>query len=370
MEVQTFALSPFPFRVGRSPGLSLTLPRQTVSGVHAEFVQCDDTIVVRDLRSTNGTFVNGRRLHGEKALRVDDVVQFADAPFRVLEQSQNVPSNTYCKDAKDQALALVQFGRLLTGRNLVSSFQPIIDLKTQQILAYESLARSRVVGLETPDVMFSAAAELDSSEELSRLLRQVAVEQSSGFEQMPHLFLNTHPSELSTTELLESCFELRRMTPRQKITIEIHEGAITQLADMLALRRGLDEIDISLAFDDFGSGQARIAELAEVRPKYIKFDRSMIQSLDQADSSRRRLVRSLVLMVEDLGVIPLAEGAETEGEHLACLDLGFQLAQGYYYGRPMPASYHRSQAREHGTAIGMTPPEISPADNTRPSATT
>ena len=62
MEVQSFAISPFPFRVGRRPGLSLTLPRHTVSGLHAEFDTRGTQLLVRDLGSTNGTLLNNYRL--------------------------------------------------------------------------------------------------------------------------------------------------------------------------------------------------------------------------------------------------------------------------------------------------------------------
>lgn len=341
MEVQSFAISPFPFRVGRRPGLSLTLPRHTVSGLHAEFDTRGTQLLVRDLGSTNGTFVNGNRLRGEAIVRENDVVQLADAPFRIGQQVSELPSSTYCKNACDHALALVQFDHLLSGEPLVPAYQPIVNIQTRQVMAYEALARSRVVGLETPDVMFNAAAEFDSTAELSRLLRQIAVDCSSSFEQLPHLFLNTHPVELTSEDLIESCRQLRRLSPRQKITIEIHEAVVTSTSQMVALRRALEAIDMTLAFDDFGSGQARIAELAEVRPEYIKFDRSIVKNLDLADGSRLRLMHNLVSMVCELGITPLAEGIETPGEHSACIDAGFQLAQGYLYGRPQNVSHYR-----------------------------
>ncbi|MFN7291976.1 MAG: EAL domain-containing protein, partial [Pirellula sp.] len=53
---------------------------------------------------------------------------------------------------------------------------------------------------------------------------------------------------------------------------------------------------------------------------------------------RVNLIRSIVQIVLDLNVVPLAEGIETEAEAKVCLELGFQLAQGYYFGRPSPPS--------------------------------
>lgn len=337
---RAFTLSKLPFRVGRKSGLSLTLPRNTVSGLHAEFFETDQALFIRDLASTNGTFVNGTRLVGQCELRDGDLVQFADVPFRLSRSLANRPSHTRSKDACDQALAIVQIDRLFTGRAVIPYYQPIVDIRSNRLVAFEVLARSRLVGLETANFMFTAAAQLGLSAALSEKLRHIAVEEGVWFDEAPHLFLNTHPCEVQVETLLESCQELRRLNPHQRITIEIHEAAITQVNEMVALRHGLDAIDMKLAFDDFGAGQARIVELAAVRPQFIKFDRSMIQNLDAADLSRRRLVANLVSMVAELGIVPLAECVETAEECAACIEAGFVLSQGFYHGKPMPASHY------------------------------
>lgn len=340
-ESRSIPLSPLPFRVGRRSELSLTLSRPTVSGLHAEFVVVDRKLILRDLNSTNGTFVNGDRLRGERELQDHDMIQFADAPFRLHHCASDSPSQTVNTDVCNQALAMVQFDSLITGKAVIPHYQPIVELATGRLRAYEALARSRLVGLEMPLFMFTAAEELGLTNELTQMLRRVSVEESFLFVDLPHLFLNTHPCELdSVKNLLDSCEELRRLTPHQRITIEIHEGAIAQVAEMVALCKGLKTLEMTLAFDDFGAGQARIAELAEVCPQYIKFDRCMIQDLDAAEPSRRRVVASLVKMAHDLGAIPLAEGVETQGERDACIDSGFVLSQGYFHGKPLPAAQH------------------------------
>lgn len=338
-ESRDFLVSPLPFKVGRKNGLSLTLPRSTVSSIHAELFERNGSLWVRDLQSTNGTFVNGDRLESERELQDNDLVQFADVPFRLKNSAANHPSRTRNQDACDRALALVQFDRLISGAAVVPHFQPIVDLRTNKLVAFEALARSRLVGLETPDYMFTAAAELGLTRELTQMLRRVAVNDSCLLGDLPHLFLNTHPCEVEDGSLLASCEELRKAAPQHKITIEIHEAAIAHIDEMVALRKGLEEIDMSLAFDDFGAGQARIVELSEVRPQYVKFDRSIIRNLDVADTPRQRVMSSLVAMVREVGIIPLCEGVETAEESAACLEAGFELSQGYFHGRPMSTAH-------------------------------
>ena len=340
-ESRWIPLSPLPFRVGRRAGSALTLAHQTVSGLHAEIDVRNQKLFVTDLSSTNGTFINGCQLIGQRELFDNDLIQFAEVAFRVVRRLPEMEAHTQCANASDTALALVQFDRLLDRGALTPHFQPIVDLSTNQAIAYESLARSRFVGLETPEFMFAAAAQLGRVSELTHLMRRKAIEASGLFPTPPHLFLNTHPSEGANRAFVESCAQLRTISPLQRLTIELHEAAITQVGEMAELRDGLAALDITLAFDDFGVGQHRLAELAEVRPHYLKFDRSLVRRLNAADTSRTRVIRGLVETVREIGIIPLAEGIETVEEAAACVDLGFVLAQGYFYGKPMPTEHFK-----------------------------
>jgi EAL domain-containing protein (putative c-di-GMP-specific phosphodiesterase class I) len=100
----------------------------------------------------------------------------------------------------------------------------------------------------------------------------------------------------------------------------------------------LQHLKIRLAYDDFGAGQARLLELADVPPDVIKFDLQMIHGLPDATAEKRQMVASLVQMVRSLGVVPLAEGVETLEEATVCQELGFELAQGYFFGYPAPVA--------------------------------
>jgi EAL domain-containing protein (putative c-di-GMP-specific phosphodiesterase class I) len=136
---------------------------------------------------------------------------------------------------------------------------------------------------------------------------------------------------------------MRAEAPSQRLTIEIHEAAVTSPEQMRVLRKLLNELDMSVAYDDFGAGQARLQEIAAAPPDYLKFDMAMIRGLDESTLGRQHLVRSLVELVNSLGICAVAEGVESEAEHEVCRELGFQLAQGYLYGRPsaLPPSLDR-----------------------------
>lgn len=333
--VQSIRVEGSPFTVGRRPSASLTISSPTVSSGHAELRTENGRLLVKDLGSTNGTFVNGVRVEGEVEVSSGDLVQFAEIVFRVTLDAGAVNTKTIAGDSSDRALALIQFDKLMSERAVVPHYQPIVAMTDERIVGYEVLGRSRLFGLSTPRAMFSAAAVLNLESELSRLFRVEGVEQAVALPDRPLLFVNTHPTELFEQGVLEfSLRELRERSPEARIVLEIHEAAVTCAQQMRELRAVLGDLGMGLAYDDFGAGQARLVELVEARPDYVKFDIELIRGIDASSLDRQRMLESLVRAVRDLGIAALAEGIETVGEHDVCCEIGFQFGQGFYYGRP------------------------------------
>ena len=206
-------------------------------------------------------------------------------------------------------------------------------MEAQDTIAYEVLARSRLFGLQTPGEMFSVAAHLNLEVELSTMLRWEGLRASSVLAK-PHLFLNTHPREMLEPGLAGSLESLRQNWPDQPLTLEIHESAVNKDARLAELHAVLKHLQIGLAYDDFGAGESRLNELTEVAPDCVKFDISLIRGIDSATGQRQQIVATLVSMVSNLGIATLAEGVETAAEHATCRQMGFNLGQGYLYGRP------------------------------------
>ncbi|MEQ8212236.1 MAG: EAL domain-containing protein [Lacipirellulaceae bacterium] len=333
--VRQIRIDSSPFVVGRRQDRALIISTPTVSGVHAELTVQEDGLYVRDLQSSNGTFVNGIRIEDSFKLANGDLVQFAHMVFRVSNTSSIRNSQTLQDDAADRALALIQFDKLVTERAVVPHFQPIVEVETQNTIGYEILGRSRLFGLTSPHAMFSAAAVLGLESELSRLMRNEGVRIARDLPGEGLLFANTHPAEMEDSALLEfSLRELLDLCPGNRLVLEIHEASVTQVTQMRELRAALTDMGIGLAYDDFGAGQARMLELVEVPPDYLKFDIALIRDIDKAGDSRQRMLASLVNMVRDMGVSALAEGVETEGEFEVCQQMGFHHIQGYFFGKP------------------------------------
>jgi EAL domain-containing protein (putative c-di-GMP-specific phosphodiesterase class I) len=312
-----------------------------VSTEHAEFYEAGEGLRLRDLGSTNGTFVNRERIQ-DSAVRDGDIVHFADLQFQIVNSAAPSRRATAVLRGLPSAQPLLrdtlELHELLRTRAVGVVFQPIVDLPAARVVGHEALGRGRHAGLpESPAELFRTAQAAGAEVALSRLFRARAVETVAPRSDFRALFVNTHPAELMEPGLAESCLELSRQAPGVRFTVEIHEAAIVNVAEIVTLKARLREHGIGLAYDDFGAGQARLLELGEAPPDLLKFDARFVRNIHAASASRQRVLTSLVQMVKDLGAQPLAEGIETADEARVCTEMGFTHAQGYYFGRPQPA---------------------------------
>lgn len=334
----------FPFRIGRSPRADHVIYSQEVSTLHAEIVRDGDEFMLRDLGSTNGTFVNAERttLH---PLRAGDIVHIASEEHRfgfVEGQKASEPEATLAwnpGEARQDIRETHDLGRVFALRAVMAVFQPIVRLADGALVAYETLGRVTIEqGRYSIGETLRIAGERGQAARLSRLIREVAITEMLRIPERPiGVFFNLHPAEMADLEEVTS--ELRKVAAGldkdQEAVLEIHEGAVTDPKAMRIIRERLQELQIGLAYDDFGAGQSRLMELVEVPPDYLKLDMSLVRDIDQSPK-RQDLVRALVSFMCDLGIEVIAEGIERAEEAETCRQLGCSLGQGFFLGRPAP----------------------------------
>lgn len=339
-----FPLLELPVRIGRRPGLGLSLPSPMVSHEHAEIFLAAGRLRIRDLGSTNGTFVNGDRIQGEVELADGDILHFSSIEFRLgklMPHETDPISATPTSSDPELPRRLIEHARLLDellrSGAVTAAVQPIIELAGGGCVGYEVLGRGGLPRLpQSPRELFEIAATLGQEDRLSRLFRDASASWMKELPGDPLLFLNTHPIELEKPGLVESMHELRQLLPHTRLALEIHEQAVTEPEAIRALRQSLDELHIEIAYDDFGAGQLRLNELVEVPPDYLKFDESLLRGVESAPAAKHRLLEALLKMAREVGIRTIAEGVETAAEATCCRELGFDLAQGYYFGLPVP----------------------------------
>ena len=122
---------------------------------------------------------------------------------------------------------------------------------------------------------------------------------------------------------------------RPKVTFS--EKLFTSLTQLRDFASRLAQLGIRFAYDDFGSGQSRLLELADIPAHFVKLGMSLLRGLHKASERKKKVVRYLAHMLLTAGSVPLAEGFEDEEEAQICIQMGFQLIQGCPTGRSIPA---------------------------------
>jgi EAL domain-containing protein (putative c-di-GMP-specific phosphodiesterase class I) len=290
--------------------------------------------------------VNSERI-GEAEVHEGDIVHFAQVEFRIGRQEIPEADGTGLEPStvslSDMSLpqqfveGMRELPELLRDRQVTTVFQPIVSLPSGTLAGYEALGRGRHPRLpEEPLALFKIAEGVGAEADLSQVFREKALELVGGKARFPALFLNVHHAELAKASLVAAVVEARRKAPQLRLTLEVHEHDLADLEAVDRLRTQLSRTGVGIAYDDFGAGQARLLELAEVPPHYLKFDMRFVRGINEAPISRQRLLTSLVSVARDLLVYTVAEGVETAEEADVCMRIGFTHAQGYFFGRPRP----------------------------------
>jgi EAL domain-containing protein (putative c-di-GMP-specific phosphodiesterase class I) len=341
-------LEPFPFVIGRQLGSHLRLSSTQVSRHHAEIHLRDGTLFIREFGSINGTFVNRERVSGEKVLHDGDILYIGPMEFRVgCERMVSIRQRTGDEElTKIAATELptrgfvdceAEFGEMLRLAGVIPYFQPIVRTEDQKIIGYELLGRGDFKGVPNdPPSLLHIARRLGKEIELSELFRRIGVQRACQLAPDFLLFFNTVPAEMKLRYLQVSLQELRVQAPALPMALEVHEAAVTNLEAMKKIRALLDELDIRLVYDDFGAGQARLVELIQIPPDYLKFDITLIRNIHFQPPAAQKVLRTLVYITRELGIKTVAEGVELREEMEVCAELGFDHIQGYYFGRPVP----------------------------------
>jgi EAL domain-containing protein (putative c-di-GMP-specific phosphodiesterase class I) len=230
----------------------------------------------------------------------------------------------------ERARVEAKLTRLIAGDGLSMAVQPIVDMRTGSVHAYEALARF-AGSTDSPLHWFSLADMFGRRDALERACLRAALDL---FGQRPAgvaLSVNLSAPVLLDPLTLEM-FDAQR--DLEGLIVEITEETLvqsdTQLRTVIA---PLQERGARLAVDDMGAGYSGLRQITSVHPSYLKLDRSMISGIDR-DRDRAALVGALVGYSNQVGCLVVAEGIEHSAELRVLGELAVPLVQGYYTGRP------------------------------------
>ena len=217
---------------------------------------------------------------------------------------------------------------MLAERAVRMVYQPLVDLRSHKVFAYEALVRPTTPDFDSPLSLFAAAVAESCTGELGRLLRGLSVDGCPDFP----LFLNIHPAELNEHYLIQPDDPLFQHD--RDVYMEITEGV--PLSHFQMCQTILKEVRgraIYLVVDDLGAGYSNLKYIADLHPRIVKLDRDLIAGLTR-DSRLFRLVSAIVVLCRALDAHVVAEGIETIAELEAVVAAGARYGQGYLLARP------------------------------------
>jgi len=218
--------------------------------------------------------------------------------------------------------------RVLDARDLKVVYQPLVDLTTRKIFAYEALVRSKATDFDSPMSLFAAAVQHNCAGELGRMIREMAVD---GCPSHP-LFLNIHPAELNEKWVVQPDDPIFQHS--EDVYLEITEGVpLSHFRLCQSVLREVRGRGVYLVVDDLGAGYSNLKYIADLHPKVVKLDRDLIMGLVK-DTRMFKLVSAIVVLCRELEALVVAEGIETVEELEAVQEAGAHFGQGYLLARP------------------------------------
>lgn len=239
-----------------------------------------------------------------------------------------------------QALA-AGLSEALDRHELVTYFQPQVDIGTGRVVAVEALVRwvHAVFGVIPPDEFIPIAESAGTIHEVGKTVAADAISQIAEWKSRGidlEISVNVSPTELGPTLAaeLETLLALHDVEPLL-LTAEITESEpILDLPRATSCLRELRELGIGVSVDDFGVGYASVGQLRSLPATELKVDQSLIRG---SRAVARKTLEPVLAEASESGIRIVAEGVETE-DHLAhARELGCDRAQGYLIGEPMTA---------------------------------
>jgi diguanylate cyclase (GGDEF)-like protein len=228
---------------------------------------------------------------------------------------------------------------LLEDGRIVAAVQPIVRLYDRTIIGYEALARfPPTEHFTTPDELFGAAASLDLRAAVDIACVRAALREAPNLGDID-LFVNVLIRTLMDARgmrALRTEVEDAGLDPTSIVFEFSERDPVPDLEHLQRIAADLRSHGYRIAVDDAGAGHASMRVIAELRPEFIKVDRSLIHAVD-TDSARRALVVSLLSFGGHIGARLIAEGIETKPEEEVLQSLGVQFGQGWHLGRPVLA---------------------------------
>jgi hypothetical protein len=324
------AVEKSPFRIGRAESADLRVESAEVSREHAEIVERNGMWLVRDLGSTNGTHVNGKRI--QEALLTDgDIVRVAESELTFIASAASNFQRMVTQPIRSKKKAAVGMlpPEIAAMRMFIES--TLWQAIPTRLMAAASLRQGDVHAYFAPH---SAAARHQPlyghphcvGERYRELVRQSAAERALELAQAQRLFLAVGAADIeSPQQLFASLRQLQgQMQSGWELGITISLPTEVDILRITDLHRLAVDHKLLVAFDEFQGNGGQLMHLTSMPPDYLVLAASMTKALATSRQPMRRL-ESLLAACEELAIKPILPASEGGSAIALCREIGFDL---------------------------------------------
>ena len=290
----------------------------------------------------------GISIYPEDADTPDELIQNADiAMYRAKDSGKN-SYEFYTEDmtsvAFERVLMESSIKKALENDEFVLHFQPQVEISSGKIVGIEVLLRWEHPDMGTlePRRFISQAEDTGLIAQLSEWVLKHSLSQGKVWIDQGR-FTERICVNISESELNSDCFENKILElldktgfPPSNLELEVKESVfVNNSKQVLSSLENLKRRGVSIAIDNYGSGNSSLSRLKLLPVDKLKIDRSFIRDIQQ-DGSNIALTKAVISLASSLGLKVIAEGVETEYQRDFLLGDGCCDAQGFYFHRPMP----------------------------------
>lgn len=307
--------------LGRDPSADFVLTDRSVSARHAVLTVQEDRLYVRDLLSTNGTFVNGTRVTDAVEVEEGDTLHFGATVFYVATdhstKSNTVVANVESASKEGGPKPLSE----ATPDDIDPWFQAICAMPECETLGHYVYCLSPVFGIDSEKQFGELVGRPEAIARYGHL-RRVATLSSVEAYGSQCLFLQTHPLELRSAEFGRSLATMRESFPDLGIQLDLDVATPSQL--VLQQWALLENLSVGVSYSGCSSAD-QLARLVVTPRSFVTLGKKVVYSAQAeplVEAARRLQIRTIAAGVDS------ASMAET------CVTMGFDAVRGPLFGRP------------------------------------
>jgi diguanylate cyclase (GGDEF)-like protein/PAS domain S-box-containing protein len=234
--------------------------------------------------------------------------------------------------------------RSIEKEEIFLNYQPQVEIDTGRLVGVEALVRWNhpELGLIPPIRFIPLAEDTGFINQLGKWVlheacRQMVRWQDAGLH-VPKIAVNLSAKQFERGSIVNMVADILRDTglEPQRLQLEVTESVIMNTGDAMVFINDLHSIGVALAIDDFGTGYSSLAYLKQLPVQTLKIDRSFIKDIS-TDVNDEAIAIAIIQLGKSMNLSVIAEGVETEEQAAFLLRHGCNLAQGYFYSRPVLA---------------------------------